>query len=67
VIICSFVRIRGTYELTAGHKSRAIGRLYGPDCWLSEPEVFAGKGMEQFWAIADVVCLRVLRQKLVVK
>jgi hypothetical protein len=30
VIICGFVRIRGTYELTAGHNSRAISFLSSP-------------------------------------
>ena len=43
VIICGFVRIRGTYELTASHKSLTVSRLYSPDCRLSEPEVFAAQ------------------------
>ena len=51
------------------HKSHDIRYLQGFECRLSEPEVFAGQpeGMEQFWAIAGVICLRVLRPKLVVK
>ena len=65
---CS-VRMSGTYELAAVCKSCHVVCLYSLEHRLSEPEVFASqpKAMELFWAIAGVVCLRVLRQKLVVK
>jgi len=33
------VRMFGTYELTAFHKSCNIQCLHGLECWLSEPEV----------------------------
>ena len=61
--------MRGTYDLAAFYKSCDMRYLRGLDCRLSEPEVFAGqpKGMEQFWAIAGVVCLHVLRRNLGVK
>ena len=59
----------GMYGQTPYHKSHDMRYLHGLECRLSEPEVLAGqpKGMEQFWAIAGVVCLRALRWKLVAK
>lgn len=59
-----------TYKLAAFCKPCSTRYLRGLECRLSEPEVFAGKppeAMEQFWAIAGVICLRVLMPKLVVK
>ena len=68
-ILCCFVRIRGTCELTAAHKSRGFGRLHSPDRRLSEPEVFADqpKAAKQFWVVVGVVSLCAISRKLVAK